>query len=153
MKKLLAFICTLAIVAAGAVTAFAADSPSGEVKYKVNFATYASGSKKVSTNYTVEGDTIKFTASESQYTFEKWEISGDYEIVSGSLTSKTLVIRPKADVSVVELFKEVSTSGGSSSNTSDKSPTTGDAFSVFAALIALISAGAFVVVKKNAKAF
>lgn len=154
MKKLLVLVCAIAIVMASAVTAFAATSPSAEPLFKINFSTYASGNSKPSTNYVVEGDTIKFTASASNYTFKGWDITGTYEIVSGSPTSTVLVIRPKSDITVVETFKEVGpTSSSATGSTSSDAPKTGDAFGIFAAIIALVSAGAFVAVKKSSKAF
>ncbi len=152
MKKLIALICVALLVLGTAVTAFAAESPSGDELIKITITTYKSGSAETEERTLVLGETITLTASESEYTFEKWQITGEYEIVSGSLTSKELVIRPLGDIDVIEVFEGVDINSSTGSSSTDTSPQTGDAFPGFAAAIVLVAAGAFIVMKKTAKA-
>ena len=71
------------------------------------------------------GDTSTLTATEKNGgVFDHWELNCEYDIVSGSLKSKTLVIRPYTDVYATAYFK---TSGGGSTGKDDTtSPKTGD---------------------------
>ena len=98
MKKV--FLCLISVFVlaslcvAMAVPAMAATySAEGEEVFQINVSSFAEGSKS-SGNYKVEDDgTITLTVSkDSDYNIVKWAIDGEYEIVSGSLTSKTLVI-------------------------------------------------------------
>ena len=146
MKKLFAVFASILLLVAAcaalAVPAFAADSPSGELVYKVDVVSFGTGSQAAG-NYVVSGDTIKLSAGKnSQYAFTGWVIEGKYEIVSGSLTSTELVIRPLSDVKIEESYDVQGSQGYGKSNTSDKAPQTGD--TVFG-LAALLTVGALAV--------
>lgn len=153
MKKFLAIMFSVLILATFmAVPAFAAGSPSGELVYKVTVESFSSGTAS-SGNYVVEGDTIRLTVSDkSDYTFTGWVIDGvegvDYEIVSGDLNSKELVIRPLADISVEESYDVKGSAGEGTTNDSDKAPQTGNGA---LALAVLCTAGAFVVMVASKK--
>lgn len=149
MKKFLAVIFAVVILATFmAVPAMAADSPSGEVVFKVEVNSFSTG--KVSNgNYTTEGDTIRLTVAEdSDYTFTGWVIEGKYEIVSGDLKSKELVIRPLSDVKVEESYDVKGSAGFGTTNDSDKAPDTGVALPVVA-FVALAGAFTVMVVSKK----
>lgn len=149
MKKLLAIVFSVVILATFmAVPAFAAESPEGELVFKVDVESFSSGTSSKG-NYVVEGDTIRLTISEdSDYDFTGWVIEGKYEIVSGSLDSKELVIRPLSDVSIVESY-DVETAPDGDKNDSDKAPQTGNTALV---LLSVITAGAFVAMVSTRKA-
>lgn len=164
MKKFLAILFSVVILATFmAIPAFAAKSPEGELVYKVNFTSYASGKGQAS-SYEVDGDTIILTAADSKYAFKGWIINGvegvDYEIVSGDLNSETLVIRPLADVDVKEVFdvpglvldEEGNPVEEGNKNDSDKAPQTGNGM---LAVVSFLTAGAFaamIVTKKSVRA-
>ncbi|MEE1026689.1 MAG: hypothetical protein U0L55_06775, partial [Acutalibacteraceae bacterium] len=164
MKKFLAILFSVVILATFmAMPAFAAKSPEGELVHKVTFTSYASGKGEAS-NYKVDGDTIIFTSSDSEYAFKGWIINGvegvDYEIVSGDLNSETLVIRPLSSVDVKEVFdvpglvldEEGNVVDDGNKNDSDKAPQTGNGM---LAVVSLLTAGAFtamIVTRKSARA-
>lgn len=155
MKKLLAVLFCVAILATCmAVPAFAEGSPSGKPVYKVEVESFASGSSTSNVHTVVEGDTVKLTTDEnSKHTFTGWVIEGvegvDYEIVSGSLKSETIVIRPLADIKVEESYDVKGSAGEGTTNDSDKAPETGNSA---LALAVLAVAGAFVVMVSTKKA-
>ena len=95
------------------------------------------------------GDTVTLTATEKNDPFIKWELACDYEIVDGSLTSKTLVIKPLTDVNVTAVFgsdNAGTTSAGT--NTGSTSPATGDYSVMMIALVLMaLGLGAFAVKK------
>ena len=147
MKKV--FLCLISVFVlaslcvAMAVPAMAATySAEGEEVFQINVSSFAEGSKS-SGNYKVEDDgTITLTVSkDSDYIFVKWAIDGEYEIVSGSLTSKTLVIRPLSDLDVEEAYDVKGSQGAGEKpaewveNESGKAPETGNAALSFAVLL------------------
>lgn len=109
-----------------------------------------SGDKEIQYNVVKNGDTYTLTAStpDKGYKFARWSITGDYEIVSGSLTSEKLVIKPLGDVTVKEVFEKISKGG---TNNSDKSPKTGDAIPSVLLAVFMTSLAACAVSKKLAK--
>lgn len=115
MKKIISVLCALAVVisacAVFATPAFAKDSPGAEVKHNVTVVDYSTGKSTQKINAVVEGDTITLKATQSAYPFTGWVIDGKYEIVSGTLGSRKLVVRPLTDIIVEESF-DVSGSEG-----------------------------------------
>ena len=143
MKKLLAILFSVVILATFmAVPAFADQSPEGEVIHKVEI----SGGETVEVK---DGDTITLEKSDSELEFEGWEITGKYEIVSGSLTSDKIVIRPLGDITVEENYKDVVDDDDKNENESDKAPTTGNGALM---VTVLLTAGAFVAMVATKKA-
>lgn len=148
MKKFLAVLFSVVILATFmAVPAFAAVSPEGEVVHTVELP---SGD----TVEVADGDTITLEKEDNGYEFTGWVIEGEYEIVSGDLTSDNLVIRPLSDL-VVEATYD---SGDENledddvevdENESDKAPQTGNGTIV---LVTLLTAGAFVAMVATRKA-
>ncbi|MBE6762033.1 MAG: hypothetical protein E7551_07070 [Ruminococcaceae bacterium] len=144
MKKFLAILFSVVILATFmAVPAFAAGSPEGDVIHKVEVI----GKDDTKVHEVKEGDTIELTKSDEN--FEGWEIDGDYDIVSGTLTSDTIVIRPNSDLTVTELYKDTVVEDDKDENESDKAPTTGNGALM---VTVLLTAGAFVAMVATKKA-
>lgn len=70
------------------------------------------------------GGQATLVAAENEDKFIEWQLYCEYEIVSGSLNEKTLVIVPLTDVRAVARFN---TSGGPNPDDGGDSPQTGDA--------------------------
>lgn len=146
--KIKVLIATIMLVLAfSSVSVLAATSPEGSKLNNVKVNGQSVGKKGAST-LKVNGGTVKVSngalepgkkvtlvakASDGN-TFAKWVIEGDYEIVEGDLTSETLVIIPKEDVSVETVFTDADgkelTGLATETEKSDKSPKTGVATGV-----------------------
>ena len=91
------------------------------------------------------GDTITLTATDGNDKFVNWVIQGDYDIISGDLKSRVLVIRPKTDINAIAYFNN---SGKPNPDDNAGSPKTGDILLyVIGALVAAFGIG-FVAFKK-----
>lgn len=93
---------------------------------------------------------VTFTATDGKDTFTEWILECKYDIVEGSLKSRTLVIRPYTDVHGTAVFTSDGTSsnvsGGGSANTGTTSPKTGDPLFIIIGLAVLaLGAGALAV--------
>ena len=157
MKKLLIPLLVLAMICSLSLCAFAesVQSPTAPVVYEVVVNQPDKNVGSVSRIDNADG-TITFTVSaEDEATFTKWVLEGDYEIVSGSLTSKTITIRPKADnVKVDTVFngEETTTAATSGdSNGSATSPETGAPVAAVAVVLATAMGAAFVAKKQLSK--
>lgn len=161
MKKLIAILVSVFVLVSLCVTmavpAMAATpSAEGEEVFKINVSSFAEGTKTPG-SYKVEKDgTITLTISKDRdYDFVKWAIDGDYEIVSGSLTSKTLVIRPLSDLDIEEAYDVKGSQGAGEKpadldeNESDKAPETGNSALAFATLLAICGFTTVLVAKKR----
>lgn len=141
MKKIIAIIMSLALVMSLGTMAFAAGSPQGDKTYEVTITSDRDKNSSSKGEYKVvkNGDTFEITADEDddEYKFLGWEIIGEYEIVSGSLTSRDLVIRPLGDITINQLAEYIGEAGEEpddgedkeeegETNKSDKSPQTGN---------------------------
>ncbi len=138
MKKILAVLTALVFVFSMATMASAAGSPSGDKTYKVTVTTNKKDSAKPSYKSVKNGDTLELTADEDtdEYAFVRWEITGDYEIVSGDLESGDLVIKPLGDVTVKAVYADNKEDGSDADdpgekNDSPKSPKTGDVWFLY----------------------
>lgn len=144
MKKFLAVLFSVVILATFmAVPALAANSPSGEVIYKVEIK----GQDK-----TIEvqaGKEFKLVKSDNVNTFTGWVIEGKYKIVSGTVASDTFVIIPESDLKVSETYKETTTETEKEENDSSTSDQTGNGALM---LTVLLTAGAFVGMMATKKA-
>ncbi len=154
MKKFLAILFSLVVLMTFmAIPTFAVNSPSGSLVYDVDVESFSTGSATVG-SYKVDGDTIILTAAkDSKHTFTGWVISGkegvDYVIVSGSLDSKELVIRPLADLKIEESYDVKGSAGYGQSNDSDKAPQTGNNTLM---VVTLLTGAAFVAMVSTRKA-
>ena len=162
MKRIISVALALVMIFALAATFAAKDSPSGDEYYLIT-VTYepsdgslgtAKGDKdKVKVGSEGDDSTVTLTAEKKNNgEFTGWTIDGKYEIVSGSLTSETLVIRPLSDIKAVAKFTKPGTPDSSSSKQSgneDKtSPKTGDPLWIVLGLAVLaLGAGALAVKK------
>ena len=95
------------------------------------------------------GETVTLTAEETGKAFVKWILACEYDIVEGSLTTKTLVIRPYTDINATAVFETDEPapvpSGDDSGSTS---PKTGDYSVLMIALVLMaMGLGAFAVKK------
>lgn len=94
------------------------------------------------------GDTVTLTATEKDAPFTGWSLACEYEIVEGSLTSKTLVIKPLTDVHATAYFGQAVPSNTSGTNSGSTSPQTGDYTVAMIALILMaMGLGVFAVKK------
>ena len=126
MKKFIALAVAVVMAASFSVVAFAKSSPSGQTKHKVTVTSNKGGSSSSNYKMTKNNDgTITLTAVKGKYDFLHWQISGRYEIVSGSLKSGKIVIRPLSDLKVKQIF-DVKGNGGKPNDGSGKSPKTGE---------------------------
>lgn len=143
MKKFLAVLFSVVILATFmAVPAFAEGSPEGEVIFTVEMP---NGEKVAVT----EGGTLTLKVSDTEKEFKGWVITGEYDIVSGTLTSAELVILPKGDITVEETYKDAVLDDEKDENDSDKAPQTGNGALM---VTVLLTAGAFVAMLATKKA-
>lgn len=165
MKKLLIPLLVLAMVFSLSLCAFAESvpSPTAPVVYEV---TVNQPNKNVGSVSRVDNNdgTITLTVSpEEAVSFTKWVLEGDYEIVSGDLTSTTIIIKPKADNVIVNTeFKTAETTTSAEETTvpsdapaddngSDTSPETGAPVAAVAVTLAVAMGAAFVAKKQLSK--
>lgn len=96
------------------------------------------------------GDTVTLTATDGTDPFSQWVLACEYDIVEGTLTSKTLVIRPYTDVKVTAVFGENAPAPGPGpdGDGDSTSPKTGDnTVTVVMMILMAMAAGAFAVKK------
>ncbi|MGN0660190.1 MAG: hypothetical protein ACI4JX_00565 [Oscillospiraceae bacterium] len=140
MKKIFSLAAAVLTMLALTVTSFAAPSPSGDKQFVVKQEIVDTGTNKTATGWSKvvkDGETLIITVTEGyENYFVKWNIIGEYEIISGSLDSTTLVIRPLSDVTVQEIVKtDGTTVTPGDKNDSSTSPGTGSAASVLVVLM------------------
>ena len=98
MKKIFAILMVVAMMFAVAVPMSAEISPEPELVYDVEVGIVPENGGEVTETDNGDG-TVTLTVNPSDGSrFIKWEIEGDYDIISGDEYSTTLVIRPKSDV-------------------------------------------------------
>ena len=154
MKKILVSLLVFTLIFSGiSVVAFAEDtlSPTAAPQYKVTASSSNSNAGKVEKIENEDGTiTLKVTVADSAK-FAKWNITGEYEIVSGSLTDTEITIKPLSDVTADATFAEAGTTTADSGkdNDSDKSPETGNAPVAATAVVLFTALGAAYVAKKQ----
>lgn len=152
MKKICAFALTLVMMLSLSLSAVAVNSPTGTTTHSVKsyLVSLTSGTSTLDwAKVVVDGDTITLTVNpEYADYFLEWVISGEYEIVAGSLTSKTLVIRLLSDLIIQQKINcDIKTPGGT--NTSPVSPDTGaNAVPALVVIMSLSALTAFAAKKK-----
>lgn len=161
MKRVITIALVLVLVFSLSISALALDSPSGKKYYGISVSyspsdgslgTASADSDKVLITEHDDG-TVTLTAVEKgNGVFSAWQITGDYDIVSGSLTDKTITIRPHSDISAVATFTkpgstpdEKPTTPGNKNNTS---PKTGDPLLYLIGLLVLGLGAGTLAVKK-----
>lgn len=146
MKKLLVSILVIVVVATMSLTVFAALSPVSVGEHKVTAGSYATGELGPADYVVNEDGTITLTrAAESEFEFEGWKITGEYEIVSGSLTGDTITIRPLSDVRIIEMYD---CAAAGAEDDGPTSPETGSNLLAFGT-VALLSLSVAYVAKKR----
>lgn len=160
MKKVFAILLAAVLVMALSVTAFAAGvSPEGVSYYKVHIID-GNGSKTQVEKVPV-GEDITLEADPDKGDFDEWKIykadgtaaveGEDYEIVSGSLTSSSITILPKANLIITANYDGEETDF-EIDNGEVTSPQTGDvAVYALCSVMVLALAGAAVAKKQLVK--
>ena len=131
MKRIISLALAVLITAFVAIPVFASDSPGKPPVYTAEVSSSDNSLGTVVKTINSDG-TITITASPISNEFTKWVITGEYELISGSLTDKTIVIRLKSDVTAVAYFNGKAVDG---------SPTTGASAVSALMLLSLFSAG------------
>lgn len=164
MKKILAVLFAVLLISVSSVAALAAPSPTAPVIYNVTVEAQQGGSAHSSVETVQQGDQVILTATvDDGYIFTTWNISGEYEIIEGSLSSERIVVRPDSDIHATAGFKAASADVPTSptegpapgpGNDSPTSPQTGYDGFVFAGLSVLLLSGIvlFAVKTRSAKA-
>ena len=164
MKKILAVLFAVLLISVSSVAALAAPSPTAPVIYNVTVEAQQGGSVHSSVETVQQGDQVILTATvDDRYIFTTWNISGEYEIIEGSLSSERIVVRPDSDIHATAGFKAASADVPTSptegpapgpGNDSPTSPQTGYDGFVFAGLSVLLLSGIvlFAVKTRSAKA-
>lgn len=149
MKRLIALILSLVLACAFSVTAFAADSPTASEKVTVIIRNAESPEVKQDVEYTIDkGGVITVRAISENGTFDGWKLYNidgseaadtDYEIITGSLTSKEAKFKVNASLIICGNYDSVTPApiNQSTGDSSDTSPTTGDMTSAYIAVVML----------------
>lgn len=158
MKKILAVTIAAVLMILCTVPCVALSSPTPVQYYNVTTRSMGGGhaESNVAKAEVASGDSITLVAQETEAPFERWDITGDYEIVAGSLTATTLEVIPKSDLDVIAYFVgHGELPDDSKVDTSPTSPQTGDrtfgalAFAVMGASAVFIAAA--IACKKRGK--
>lgn len=103
MKKVLAFALVAVLLTFSCFGAFAEISPTAPTQYKITVSYDGNGEADKSTNVAQHGDVVVFEAVEKDI-FQGWSITGDYEIVEGSLDTPVIKIKAYSDIHAHALF-------------------------------------------------
>lgn len=173
MKKIIALLVAVLVMAFAVVSVSAEVSPTASVvdtKITIDAVAVPDNAGTVTPDidnpveYVVGSDgTVTLVASSMEgFKFSHWEfITGDFEIIEGSLTSSTIVILPKGDANVRAYANfaeegqdvtEPSSKPAVKPDDDDKSPTTGDSTAVYAVAGAVVLMLGFAVVALKKKA-
>lgn len=102
MKRIITLFLAVLMLLAVSAPVLALDSPEA-LKYDINCVSI--DNKRGTVIQTVNTDgTVTFTASPVSNAFTEWDITGEYEIVSGGLKDKSITIRPLSDIKAVAHF-------------------------------------------------
>lgn len=125
MKKIIALSLTAVMLLTLAIGAFAADLGSPErpgTGHKVSVVSGKGGSADQKKND--DGTTTITAKPDEGHEFTGWEISGEYDLISGSLKDTVVTIRTKGDVTATASFDQKTPAKPWDG---DKSPKTGNA--------------------------
>ena len=169
MKKVFAIVLSLILVFALSITAFAAKSPTGQKYYNVTLqkGIAVEGVESAGVNAVIDEDgNVHVKADPKEGTFNSWSIykivktngkqkitkavnGKDYEILSGSLNSKDLVIKPLADIVICGNYNGKITDPSTGKAKQDKSSKTGDVEVLYLSVIMLASLSVCAAAKKQ----
>lgn len=165
-KRIASVLVALILVAFSCVSAFAAESPTGskDVSIIIHPSEGGTGTYEIEVEYGQGpngGKVINFFPKPNDgYTFDKWELKGDYDIIKGSLKEAEFSIEAYSDIEATPYYTKGTgtdtpsatnaTSASVVSNTGKTSPQTGDStYVVFAVVAVLVAAAGVVVVKRK----
>lgn len=132
MKRIISLVLAMLVLAVAAIPVFAADSPEEKQEYTINVVSSDNSRGTVTKTLNADG-TVTLTASPITHEFSEWVITGEYELASGKLTDKTIVVKLLSDASAAANFNGKAIGG---------SPQTGTSAVPALMLLSLISAGA-----------
>ena len=146
MKKIIALVLTVVMLASLTATVFARDWIISPIKQEWNVKVVVKDDKggtatssAVSVN---DGDTVVIKAKpDDGFTFGGWTFTGDFDWVSGDANSLEIVIRPKGDV----VFTATFNGQGPKKDNGGTSPVTGyntEAAIAFMSVVVLVSVAA-----------
>ncbi len=124
MKKIISLVLAMLVLAVAAVPVFAADSPGETQKYTVNVSS-SDDSRGTVTKTLNEDGTVTLTANPVTNEFTEWVITGEYELASGKLTDKTIVVKLLSDATAVANFNGKTIGGGYTVNISSSDDSRG----------------------------
>lgn len=156
MKKFIAIVMALMLVASVAVfTASALESPTEVSYYSMTAEAIGDGEASVTPAKIEIGSdgTATFTATEKGGKFIRWEFQCEYDVVSGNVTNdtstdKVVVLKPKSDIHGIAYFEGATKPA--SADTGTTAPKTGDMTLVIAGIM-LLALGASVFAFKKIK--
>ena len=113
MKRIISLFSVLIILLSVNTVAFGAGSPVGEKLYKISISSNRIDSD-IGDNYfevVTAGEEISLAAEKDTDVseFDKWSINGEYDLISGKLTSKEITIKPLGDLKVFQIFNNTYT--------------------------------------------
>lgn len=105
MKKIVAISLVVLMVLAFAVSAFAVEGSSPEqpgTDQKITILVTKGGSATYKRN---NDGSVTYTAEPAEgHEFTKWDIKGEYEIISGDINSPVITIKPIGDIQALACF-------------------------------------------------
>ncbi len=107
MKKFLSVLMVVAMLFVIAIPVAAEISPEPIPEYDVDAGVIPEGGGEVDKIENEDGSITLIVKPEDGYNFIKWEIDGEYELISGELTDKTITIKPLTDVKVDAKLEKV----------------------------------------------
>lgn len=142
MKKISTiFLVFLMVLSIAVIPASAEKSPQSVSYYSIETSVRGSGQVSCDTNKIEvdSGYTCTFKATEISEKFVFWNITGDYDIVSGDYEELVFTIRPKSDIVAIATFDDgVLEHAIPAGNDSMKSPETRDNTLIFFGILVLL---------------
>ncbi len=144
MKRIISLLIALIVLFSISTVAMAVDSPVATTQHACELTNDNANAGSVKKEVTAT-DTYTLTATAvTGYKFAGWTISGNYTIVSGSLTSEVIVVKVTGDIKANATFSVSGLSGDGSTS----APETGDHMGIVLFICALSLAGVGVATKK-----
>lgn len=154
MKRFVSIALVLMMVFALAVSVSAAENESPKQVYVMTAEAVGDGTATANPTEVevdengVGKENVTFTATEAGGKFQKWELFCEYDIVSGGLDEKVLVVTPKSDIRAVAYFTGDSGDSTATKDDSNKAPKTGYPLFIVFAVMGMALVGGVVATKK-----
>lgn len=155
MRKFLSILMTVLLLGSLSICAFAAPSPTDAPIFNIVYYSYEDGTQQqIAIDPVENGETVQITANTSgDRAFTGFAIQGQYELVSGTLTDATIVIRPLSDLVITANYENTTPSTNTPVDNGSTSPQTGDSMLIlFVALAVVFGAAGCVVATKRLRA-